>query len=330
MQFISNLAISRLIPKGRLANVLIKFFVFSFLLIYIGRVILQKNLFLNDFWSMLSEVSGYAIPVLVAVVLLIPVNWGLEALKWQFLVRKIEKISFLKAYRGILTGVSFGLATPHGIGDYAGRILQLSSQDRVKMVGAVFLTRIAQFFVTYFFGTLALLYFISYVYVTDAFLIRTLAYVLALSNTFLIVLFFFHKNILFLLKEVKLLRPVYKYFEILNQYSGNDILCVIGLSFLRYMVFSCQFFALLYLFNVSTNVVILLTGVSFIFLVKSIVPTFFDLGVRESSALYFFGFFNTSEESILFASLLLWVINILFPAFIGLFMIFKIKFFNKW
>jgi len=46
------------------------------------------------------------------VILLVLVNWGLEAWKWQLLMKPLEGLSFCKAFKATLSGVAFALNTP--------------------------------------------------------------------------------------------------------------------------------------------------------------------------------------------------------------------------
>ena len=40
-------------------------------------------------------------------------NWGLEARKWQLLMRPLATMSFFTAYKSVLCGVTFSLNTPN-------------------------------------------------------------------------------------------------------------------------------------------------------------------------------------------------------------------------
>jgi hypothetical protein len=48
---------------------------------------------------------------------LIVVNWGIEALKWKLLVSTVRPVSFLSAYKAVLSGVSFSVALPNRVGE---------------------------------------------------------------------------------------------------------------------------------------------------------------------------------------------------------------------
>ncbi|MCR6638820.1 MAG: lysylphosphatidylglycerol synthase domain-containing protein [Sporocytophaga sp.] len=99
-------------------------------------------------WKINSWMIGLAI-------LLMPINWGIEGLKWKFLASKVEKTSFWSALEGVICGTTFGFITPHGLGDYLGRILIMKSAERSKALGAIFISRIAQFYSTIYFGSIS-------------------------------------------------------------------------------------------------------------------------------------------------------------------------------
>lgn len=86
---------------------------------------------------------------------LVLVNIGTEAKKWQYLVSKIEITSFRTSLKSILVGSTLGLITPQALGDYVSRIYFLKNKNIKEAAGLVFLARIAQFYVTVFYGLIA-------------------------------------------------------------------------------------------------------------------------------------------------------------------------------
>ncbi|MDX5436257.1 MAG: flippase-like domain-containing protein, partial [Pontibacter sp.] len=91
---------------------------------------------------------------------LIPINWGFEARKWQLLGQKLEPLSFWQAYRAVMVGLTLGFITPNRFGDYAGRVLELKSRQRLEAIGAIFIGRFCQLVATVLAGSAGLLYFI--------------------------------------------------------------------------------------------------------------------------------------------------------------------------
>jgi len=61
--------------------------------------------------------------LLIFVIVLMPVNWFLESLKWKKLMKSFLNISIKDAIKAVLVGVSFGVVTPARLGEYGGRVL---------------------------------------------------------------------------------------------------------------------------------------------------------------------------------------------------------------
>ena len=85
------------------------------------------------------------------VLLLIPINWSLEALKWK-LTCKTEKITFSFALKSVLTGLSLSSVIPFGIGAAAGRLMNLNGRRRIENVSGIFVGQWMQTIITLLFG----------------------------------------------------------------------------------------------------------------------------------------------------------------------------------
>lgn len=330
MQYNHILSVKKV--RKPLLSVLVKTLVFIFAAFYILYVVRFTDKITDEFIHSIGQLYLTFKYLLIIPILLFFVNWALEALKWKYSIKRIETISFLRSFRGVLTGVTLGFATPFNLGDYAGRILQLNDHERAKGIGAVFVNRIAQFYMTLLFGSFSFFYILHYLdsgSSNDDLFTYELKVLLIALNLLFALLLIFHKRILTFIQQIPILQKIYPYLQIIGNYSNKELIYLFSLSFLRYLVFSFQFLILLYLFGVSTDLLLLFVGVNFIFFMKSVVPTFFDLGVRESAAIYFFTLANCSAQYALIASISLWFINILIPAMIGLFLIFRIKLFTQ-
>ena len=133
-------------------------------------------------------------------------------------------------------------------------------------------------------------------------------------------------------------------FNVINKISGNKIgssenelpeqrtlFLILLLSFIRYAVFCTQFVLLLYFSGIQLPLILLAGLVSITFLISTIIPTFAlsEIAVRGSVAVFIIGAFSNQEAIILFASFLLWIINIAFPALLGCFYFVRIKQFGN-
>ena len=317
------------VRKSRTFSIGLKLLVFTLVSGYIGYIIRYKpdlNIAFKN--GVIQLFQNYPL-VLSVTVLLLVANWALEAWKWQYLSKKLESISFWKAMRGVFTGVTLGFVTPLGLGEYTGRILHLNHPDRSRSLGAVFLCRIAQFYVTVICGGLAIVFYTSVVQEQNLIYSLVLTSFIILTTIFLFLFILFYKRMILLTEKISLLNKLYPYLSIISEYKPDEIRHVIFISFIRYFVFTLQFILLLRMFDVIVPWDAMLTGIFFVFIAKSVIPTLFDLGVREGAAVFFFSAFTNAEENILFASLSLWVINLLIPALIGLFFIFRLKIFPE-
>ncbi len=260
---------------------------------------------------------------LIAVIVLLPFNWLLEALKWNMLVRKTEETTLISSLKGILTGVTLGLVTPHGIGDYPGRILQLNGKDRLQCLGFILLTRATQLYATLTFGGISVIY-LMWMKNVESFLISTTSAFVIITNLLFLSLLFHHKRQINFFRNIQWLQPVYHSLALIKKVRAEEIWVITGISMLRYIVFSGQFLLLLYYFQIDGTFLHFCMGIFFVFLAKSVFPTFFELGVRETAAVFFFSSLNAAPE-ILCACIALWLINIVVPAMAGFFMLPKIK-----
>lgn len=242
--------------------------------------------------------------LLLLVMLLMPVNWFFEGLKWQVIARKIVLLSKWQAYKGVLSGLTVGFATPHGIGDYLGRIMTIKHRQRFFLIGGLMLGRLSQLGVTLLFGMIGVFYLFG---LTSA---------VGFSFTILLVLIL----LTFLFKKIKRIKSIGRYFKMIGDYSAGEIVRIMLLSICRYFVFSLQFLIVLFAFLPKFDLVLNIAGITWIFLSKSILPSFnflSDLGIREYSAIYFFENYQMEILPVLCASLFIWMINILVPTLLG-------------
>jgi hypothetical protein len=312
---------------------------------------LYKKIFLGKDWQQqynlftgLLEKPGIK-SLLCVVVLLMLVNWGIESQKWRFMIRKIERVSFFRSLMAVFTGASISFFTPNRTGEYFGRAFILDKASHVDGILITILGSMSQLLITILTGTLAMLIFIPKFLGGNPFFSGYIYYGFVVLIIILdLLLLFLVMNIQFLsVLRDKLLRSRLKKFRrhlaVFSGFRPRDMAFVLGMSFLRYIVFTGQFLLLLRVFSVPVP---LLAGViitSLIFFVLSIVPTvtLTELGIRDTAAVYFFGIWFSHAGGlpdsiligILSASTLLWVINLAIPAVIGTLFVFRLNFFRK-
>ena len=273
----------------------------------------------------------------VIVVLMMFLNWFLEAYKWKFLIKKIEKISFLTSIRAVFSGITVSTFTPNRIGEYGGRVFCLDKADRVKAVLITVIGSFSQLIVTLCFGFLGLIFLPNFLPELKNSLLK-INYGNYILSTILI-FFVFLSIILFIktpllttiLNKFSFLKKYRKYNSVFSFYNSKELFLILFLSVLRYLVFTAQFYLLLNLFNVNLNYFSFMTLSSVMLLIISIVPSIVitEIGIRASVSLFLFSLISNDSIGILSATFLLWIINLLTPALIGIIFIFSLKFFRK-
>lgn len=275
----------------------------------------QEDL-IGQMTALVSKAMNSSKHLFIVVILLMPFNWLLETLKWKLLSGKLQPITMLQALKGVLRGITLGFITPHAVGDYFGRILSSGNDNRLRLVGAIMLGRISQMIATGVFGLFGIYYLLGAKPMLLALLIATL----------LMLLF------IFLFNNKWLIRLTKKYLSIIAEYSVNQLILLQGLSMARYLVFCFQFLLILKAFLPTLDYILASAGVTWIFLAKSLLPSFnflSDLGIREYSAIYFFEQYHVEILPVVCASLFIWVINILVPTLVGLPLVLQLKWNRK-
>lgn len=274
-------------------------------------------------------------PLLWLVIILMAINWGIEALKWKILVNRFEAISYYTAIKSIVTGVFISLfvniLVPNRLGEFAGRILYV----RLNKIKAALITSIgsfAQFIATALFGAIAFSVF-SFSNISDKPLEKYEGYLLVSALVLLvglIILLYLNINVLsWVLRKPKFLRRFKKITSVFYFYNTSRLVKVLVLSILRYGVFCSQFILLLWVCGVDITVAQGLMAVPIIFLVQTVVPSnmLSDLVIRGAASTSFLGYFSDNNAGILAAAYLLWAINIFIPGVLGAisFSIFKYR-----
>lgn len=264
---------------------------------------------------------------LLTMLLLVPLNWALESLKWQRLASKAVSITFREAFRGTLTGLAVGVAAPAQLGDTIGRVAALKSDDRLKAIGAAVVSNGIQFYVSLIFGGWGLAWIGNKLGIDTSG--KNMLYGLLISLCLLgILVVLFRKRLTNWQPRRAFLVKSLSYFRIIGAYTGTDLLVATGYGMLRYLVFLSQFLLALSLFDFPMSSIDLAACVALIFLAKTLIPAINvlgDLGLREFTALFIFKQYNLPPEQVIAATFLVWTINVLGPILVGIFLIWKYK-----
>lgn len=282
---------------------------------------------------------------ILTVLALMFLNWGAEAVKWKYLIGKVERIGFRSALQAVLTGVSISSFIPNRVGEFLGRIYFLEKTSRIEGIFITVVGSMSQLLVTVVAGSAGLLIFLHRFFpgqaIGSGYLYHSMA-AMIVSLDLLLLGLYFRISFLAALKERILLnglRRLQPFFRVFAFYQNRDLARVLLLSAWRYAVFSTQFYLLLRIFGAGIPYADAMVLIPVIYLVMAVIPTIAltELGVRGSVSLYVLGIWFAQaspssgghEAAVLAATTLLWMINLGLPALAGAFFVYRLKFFRK-
>ncbi len=293
---------------------------------------LVSNQNLHNFGLLLRNVPQIQIIAVIGlVVFLMLVNWFLEALKWKRLMKQIEKISVWRSIESVFCGLTLAIFTPNRLGEYGGRVFFLSPKRRIIGVVAMAVGNIGQLVLTNVFGAIALSFFIYRFIDLDYrlfFAIQVLAFAFCV---FFLVFYFNIKWLNGLLLSIKFTRKYKKFYSILGRYRKKELLKILLFCLARYLVFSSQYFILFTWLIPGLHYADIVMMICILFFVQSTLPSLdlFDVGIRSVTASYFFGFITGQEIAVIACTASIWFINIIIPAILGTYFVFKLNFFGS-
>ena len=310
------------IRNNQIANWLIKVLVGILLAWVLYQQVFAKE-DAGQIWRLfLKNLKAQPLEWLILVLLLMPVNWILENLKWRALILSFEKISFRKSLAAIFAGVTFSIFTPNRIGEYGGRILFVAPENNWKAVVATLVGSYSQLLAILSFGILGFGVFMSMYFDLDPIVLKS---VLFLSVALVMIMLFCFYNIDMVIPLAKKIPYAYKFkkvvkdVKVLKSYDNKVLNKALGYAVLRYLVYTIQYYIILRYFGIDIGVLEGLAGIATIYLFQTSIPLppLMGLVARGELAILIWMNFSSDEISILAATFVLWIINLIIPALIG-------------
>ena len=268
------------------------------------------------------------------VILLMFVNWGIESRKWQILISHVQRFSFIRAFKSVLSGCSVTMLTPNRIGEYGGRILYVEEENRIKAISLSLVGSISQLLVTMVMGCIGLLYlrYLSHnsstaQTVLPEFWGDVLIY-LSIGITVILLLFYLRLGWLVrTMERLPSLQKIVNHIRVLDEFKDKDLVRILFLSFTRYLVFVFQYVLMLQVMQIEIPVWLSFWLMTAFYLVMAVAPSigFIELPVRVSASWVIFKLYTTNQLGVGTASLGIWLINLVIPAIVGSLLILSIK-----
>lgn len=282
--------------------------------------LVSSSEFSDSYATLLHAIDTTSVALLVLLVLLIPINWLIEAKKWQILIRPQERIGLFQSFKTVLSGLGLGLVAPFGLGDYLGRISVISKKETIKYAfGATMLNGFFQLIPTILFGLLSTFFLVSAGTQSVVFL-----QIGGLALLLVIVILILKRNYVYAKISEWLPQKLVVFLSALERTGLRNCVLVIGQSFLRYGVFAFQFYLAFLILKIDLPNHLIILGVFWIFLIKSLVPKLSELSdgaVRALSASFFFAQYGFEDPMIVLATILIWVLNVIIPGLLGAYFI---------
>jgi hypothetical protein len=303
--------------------------VFAFWFIYVKLI---ANNDLKRFVALLNAIPKGQIYTILSIVMgLMLFNWGLEALKWRKLIRKIEPINVWLAIESVFCGLTLAVFTPNRLGEYGGRVFFLSPKRRIVGVVAMAVGNIGQLVLTNVFGAIAVCVFI-HKFVPMDFRVYLAICVLAFAFCLFFIVFFFNIRWLnSILLSMRFTRKYKKFYDILARYKKVELLNIILFCLARYIVFSCQYLIMFIWLIPDLHSWDILMLVSILFFIQSALPSLdlLDIGIRSVTAVELFKHVTNQNTAVMACVASIWLINIIIPAILGSYFVFKLNFFGS-
>ncbi len=244
------------------------------------------------------ELAPETLPLLLAAVLLMPLNWLAEAQKWRILLGNVRFLSLTGALLAVIRGLPFGLITPYRFGEWFGRSVYLARPWQGTVSG--FVGGYVQQLVTLSFGLAGVLVYFG----AGKFFVISLAVLfVAVTGGFV------------------MLKFVPRFFPGAGRVIdlGPDVYARAFLwAVVRYVIFSTQYVLFFRFFGINAPLAGLYVVVFVIYLSVNVLPlwSLADLGVRSNVAIWLLQAYG-GAWNITAAGLAVWLLNVGLGAVIG-------------
>lgn len=252
-----------------------------------------------------------------SVIVLAFLNRFFEILKWKNLVGSVRKISTKAAAEQVLGGLTAGIFTPNGVGEYAGKALYFEKTLTKKILFLNLVCNGAQMIITVVFGFFGLLYFNAMHHIITS---ESVIFLFSGCCIGFLALFFMKR---FSIKGYSLEKGIHK----INALPKNVHRRNVVLAVMRYLFFSHQQYLLLVCFDVELPYFLLMATIAATYFLASCLPSFqfLDFAVKGGVAVLFFGMLGVNEWIVVLVTTLMWLLNVVIPVMLGSYFVLRFK-----
>jgi hypothetical protein len=272
------------------------------------------------FWF--SEPKMYL--VLILVLLLMPINWGIESYKWKSITKQIESVSYKTALKSVFSGICVGNIAPGRAMEFLAKIMFFKPDNRPSITVLHFINGMFQMLITVTAGIIAITNKLNHNNQSSSFIYGVLGFGICM------ILFFCWAilNVTFIQQKLKFI----KWFKKMDgakyiQFSKALILKLIGFSIIRYLIFTTQFYLIYNALAPQNNLMDVFMSIAAYFMLTSLIPmiSVIEPAIRAAIALFVFNNSGDNTVIVVLASTFVWIINVIIPSVIGYVVILKEK-----
>ncbi len=289
-----------------------------FVMLSLGFFVMIRDRMNTDHWPVGSESWSFSWAFLMVAVLLVPVNWGLEMMKFHALLGDAGTVPRKATCQSVLAGITASMFLPNRMGEFAGRMLFFPADQRPKVVSATMAGSVIQAIWIALIGGSVVLFSDHMGAVRDLVQLSWRSVIITVSCLV--------AGILIVRMNPTLRRFFQRTIEHFRNILGTAAVTTAGgWALLRYVTYCFQFVLLLYFVGLDQNIGHLFIFVFTIFFLQTILPLPPALGwmTRIQLAVLLGGVMVMQPVQAAAASLLLWLINLLIPGLFGAALLFR-------
>jgi hypothetical protein len=279
------------------------------------NIAFNEELKFIDFYSKMMNFGVFSSKNIIFMLFFTIINHFLEIKKWKTLTKSVKNNSWFEATEQSLASLTFSIITPNRIGEYGAKVLFYPNNKRKQILLLNFAGNFYQLAITIILGMIGLVFLYKYASFSIISIQNSIIIIIALISV--VGIFYFLKE-----NYSKIGDWLSKIIELLS-FKNNKIMILISL--LRYLVFSHQFYFLIYCFKLNISYFEAMTAISSVYLIASCIPilSLFDVSLKGSVAIIVFSIFEIDSIQILSITTLMWLLNFVFPAIIGSYFVFQ-------
>ncbi len=258
------------------------------------------------------------------------VNIYLQFLKWKLTCKTVlSETNNSKILSSLFYGLSAGAITPVRIGEYFGRAIAFKNKPLLQVTAATLVDKFFPLMIITFLGSMASIFFLYFYYAVSVYIVFAL-FVVVFTLFYLFGLLIRSENfwdgIFFKkIRNSKRFKKLFLQLQSLKKIDKKYFSRMSVISLLFYFCFLLQYALLVSAFSHNTELLNYLWAGNLIMFIKTVIPpiSLGELGIREAASVFFLTRFGELSSVAFNASIFLFVINILFPALVGLFLLLK-------